>query len=519
MATQNVEFAEALKILAQLAGVTLKRQSGEGPSKRDQYERAMAAALKFFRAQLTASAAARSYSGRRGLDAQTLDDFEIGYAPEMGEALAVQLQKEGCSLADCRSLFLVEQDASGGYFDRFRGRLMFPIRDERGALVAFGGRLLGDGIPKYINSGDTPLYSKRRVLYGLNRAKEAMAKSGRAVLVEGYLDAIACSRAGVPEAVASLGTSMSEDHAKMLRRWCEEVVILYDSDPAGQKAAERATEMLEHEGLRVRIALMPDGEDPDTLLRTLGAEAVREACGKGLSPLDYRIRRIQGALAPKDPQYWTQIAQVLATAPSFLEVETHIVPLAAQYPGLRDPQAAERALRRQIQAARRAMGSGPRAVRRQTAVEMPDRTLNRKEEAVFLALLSEELRPMAFEAMHDDSIFVTDKGAEIARSMVEAFPSGPPSGAPSIWLSQLQPEEIQDEFARLAMRSSGTLTLQTLRHAIAQLQSERDLRSVAPLKHEATSDDEKLREIQERLKKTKSERHELLNERRTQGTN
>ena len=171
MKTQNVPFAEALQLLAAQAGVELtNRPNPQERSERALHLEIMEEALKFFREQLSKSSTAQDYLTRRGIDESTIAEWELGYAPDVGEALAVHLRKKAYALSVCRSLFLVEEDASGGYYDKFRGRLMFPIRDERGDLVAFGGRVLGDGVPKYINSSDTPVYRKSRVLYGLNRA-------------------------------------------------------------------------------------------------------------------------------------------------------------------------------------------------------------------------------------------------------------------------------------------------------------------------------------------------------------
>ncbi|RYG41951.1 DNA primase, partial [bacterium] len=253
MERRNVDFPEALQLLAREANVILPERTGPREPKVD-HNSAMETALAYFREQFERSPLAREYVAGRGMDEATIKTWEMGYAPNVGEALAMYLKRAGISLAVAKEAFLVDEDAGGGYFDKFRGRLMFPIRDERGQLVAFGGRLLTTGHPKYINSGDTPIYRKSRVLYGLNRAREPLGKSRRAVLCEGYLDVIACHRAGVETAVASLGTALAEDQAKLLKRWSDEVVILYDSDDAGRKAALRATDVLVAAGLRVRVA-------------------------------------------------------------------------------------------------------------------------------------------------------------------------------------------------------------------------------------------------------------------------
>ncbi len=366
MKTQNVEFREALEILARAAGVTLEsRGKKQDPSQRELWHTAMNEALAFFREQFEKSEQARSYCEGRSLSKQITDDWEIGYSPDAGDLLAVRLKRKGLPLNECKPLFLVDQDTSGGYFDRFRGRLMFPIRDERGELVAFGGRLLGDGQPKYINSGDTPIYRKSRVLYGLYRARDLLQKQRMAILVEGYLDVIACHRAGLSGALASLGTSLTEEHAKLLKRWCDEVTILYDSDEAGQKATRRAIEVLQADGLRVKVALMPPGDDPDTLLKAGGAGAVNRTIQQSVSPVEYEIHDLKRRLDPSTDLFWAEVNGALAKATN-LEFEKLAPGLAGLYPGIRDPIVAMRALRRDVAKLKRS-GQRPVAPSQRTA--------------------------------------------------------------------------------------------------------------------------------------------------------
>ncbi|MCO5298031.1 MAG: DNA primase, partial [Fimbriimonadaceae bacterium] len=353
MKTRNVEFREALEILAREAGVELEAYKGPTRSERLALEDAMEHAKRFFEAELKRSEAARKYCADRGLDESTLSAWEIGYAPDVGDALAGSLRKEKFELRRCKELFLVEEDASGGYYDKFRGRLMFPIRDEHGKLVAFGGRVLGDGHPKYINSSDTPLYRKSHVLYGMHRAKAAIAKEQQAVLVEGYLDVIACHRAGLETAVASLGTALATEQAKLLGRWCRQAVILYDADEAGKKAADRAADILQEAGLEVRIALMPPGEDPDTLLRTQGAAAVVAAAKGGLKPLAHRIGQLVARSDPHEEAFWSEAFSILAAWRSPLELDEMVVRLAPLYPHTKDPTINQKSIRTGVNEARR----------------------------------------------------------------------------------------------------------------------------------------------------------------------
>lgn len=501
MKRQNVDFVEALRTLAKEAGVTLSR-SPEPNSQRHVHEAAMAEALAFFRDQFERSTVAQEYCAKRGLDPATLAAWEIGYAPDVGEALAVRLKRAGLSLAESRSLFLVDQDAQGGFFDKFRGRLIFPIRDEKGGLVAFGGRLLGDGHPKYINSGDTPLYRKSRVLYGMHRAREVLSKERRAVLVEGYLDVIACHRAGVTGALASLGTALAEEHAKLLRRWCDEVTILYDSDEAGQKAAARSVEVLRAEGLRVRVALMPPGDDPDTLLRTQGAESVQRAVREGLSPLDYRIQAIERRLAPEQEEFWAEVVDALAEARDELELARHVDRLAPRYPGIRDVTRAEKALRQLVtRTRRRRVARGEPNERPVTIVEhrVIRESLTAAEMVVFRAFLSEEFRRTAWVFARATQLFETRVGVELSQAIGSAFASGPPEGPPSAWLDRIEPDELRQSLSDILLDPRGERLSETfVSDSVVLLRERFERRQTQQMRQEGADPNEVFQRIRQR---------------------
>lgn len=481
MRTENVEFAEALQILASKAGVTLGSRKPKDPSLLLTQQSAMREALVFFRQSLQKSSEAKSYCDRRGLDESVREAWEIGYAPDVGDALATYLKKGGLSLALCKTLFLVDEDSSGGYFDKFRGRIMFPIRDERGELVAFGGRVLGDGIPKYINSSDTPLYRKSRVLYGLHRAKQAMGEVRKSVLVEGYLDVIACHRAGVETAIASLGTSMAEDQAKLLKRWSDEVSILYDSDAAGQKAADRAAEMLQAQGMKVRVALMPQGEDPDTLLRTSGAESVRMAVEGGISPLEHKIMSIEKRLDASDDAYWAEVVEALADARTPIELDSHVERIAPKYPGTKDRIHAQKMLRNWVARVRKARktSTGVEAAPLHALVSVrADRPELLSSEATLLkALLSDEHRSQAWSALQDGELVVTPIVAEVTAAIGSLFGEHGPDEAPSIWLAKIEQERLRDILVEVDARDL-VLSKEFIEDAIKVLQRKRLERQV-----------------------------------------
>lgn len=511
MKKRNLEFRDALELLAEEAGVSLQNRGPAVPkSERALQRAAMEEALKFFRDQLSKSASARDYLERRGIPQDVIDHWELGYAPDVGDALASHLKKAGFALPECEALFLVAKDSAGGYFDKFRGRLMFAIRDERGDLVAFGGRILSDGMPKYINSSDTPLYRKSRLLYGMLNAKDALGKEKRAVLCEGYLDVIACHRAGVTGAIASLGTALSEEQAKLLKRWCEEVAILYDSDPAGQKAADRAIEVLQAEGLRVRVASMPVGDDPDTLLKREGPAGVQRAVTGAIRPLEHKVKRLFERSKVEDEDFWTEAAEILATATSEMELDKYIVMLAGQYPGVANPVSAQNALRRQVQAARRRLKSGqapsneakrPVAPRNASAA-----SLHAGEMALFRGFVDEPLRKFSWERIQREDLFFTPVGQEMASAIRTAFPDGPPEGPPVAWVHKIEPADLQAVLQEVqgVLRLNG-LTTAFLEDSVAKLVRDVQQRLMQQLKA-GDLDDTKRSEIYRRIKNLKADK-------------
>lgn len=505
MKTRNVEFVEALRILAEQAGVTLKTQKPEDRSIRMSQRAAMDASQKFFREQLAKSKEAKAYCTSRNLSQDVLDKWEIGYAPDEGQALAINLRKQGFRLAECKQLFLVDGDEEQGYWDKFRGRLIFPIRDERGDLVAFGGRALGDAQPKYINSGETPLYKKRNVLYGMNVAKESMRDKKMAVLTEGYMDVIACHTAGVKTAVASLGTSLTEDHAKLLKRWCESVTVLYDSDKAGQNAAAKSIEILSKEGLRVRIALVPEGKDPDTLLKSAGPAAVQKAAEAGLTPLEYRIHMIEKNHPPESEEFWSEAIAAIAAESSEMERLKFVEDLAPRYPKIHDAQAARGALLRQVQ--KRQVGAPAVTQNEQAAVHTSQersgaRSMISPEVAVFRAIMDEEYRQLTWPLLSEEDFFVTGVARKLAHEVAKSFPEGMPEGPVRQWIEQLELDIAKDVLVSVEQDPRVSfLTPEYVADSVERLRQKGLQREIEALKK--AEGDERDREIYERLKREK----------------
>jgi len=286
MKTQSLTFPEAVRHVAERFGVPLPEEAGEPAQRREPLAAVNAAAAAFYRGELRGSGGARAqaYLRERGLTEETIERFALGWAPGAGEALARHLRAQGLPLDDALTAGLVlrrdRPDGRAGVFDRFRERVMFPITDTSGKVIAFGGRILpgrpagGDPPPKYLNSAESPIFRKGHTLYGLALARDAIRKADRAIVVEGYLDVIALAQAGIGEVVAPLGTALTADQLRLLRRFTETVVACFDGDPAGRRAAARSFPVFLEAGLWGRGAFLPAGEDPDTFVRAQGREAL-----------------------------------------------------------------------------------------------------------------------------------------------------------------------------------------------------------------------------------------------------
>ena len=285
MRAEGLSFPEAVERLAEQAGLQVPKAT---PEDRQRAERqatllgVMEAATLWFGKQLAAAGGrrARDYLDGRGLEEATIARFRLGWAPDSRNGLRAALLKEGFPEALLLEAGLIIRPESGGdAYDRFRGRVMFPIADRRGRVIAFGGRILDDGQPKYLNSPETPLFHKGRVLYGLAQALKAAKDAGEVVVAEGYMDVIAMAQAGIAQAVAPLGTALTEEQMVELWRLAPEPILCFDGDAAGQRAAARAAERalpLLKPGHSFRFALLPAGDDPDSLVRQGGAGALRQ---------------------------------------------------------------------------------------------------------------------------------------------------------------------------------------------------------------------------------------------------
>src|ERR1700719_4838208 len=301
MEVEKVAFPEAIRIVAEKCGIAIPRPKGSSPEERkENQQRTLLVemhreAQTFFVQQLGGTLegkAARAYLEDRGMDNDAIARFGIGYAPSGGDALLRFLKSKYKEPLLIES-GLVSRDQSGGarMYDRFRRRITFPIANDSGKIVAFGCRALGDDQPKYLNSPETPIYSKSNVLYHLDRAKEALRRADFAVLVEGYMDAIAVARAGISNVVASCGTSLAEPQIKLLSRFTKRVIMNYDPDTAGQLATERSISLLLENDFEVKVLALPGKADPDKFIREQGAEAYLKVLKESPPYVDYLIAR------------------------------------------------------------------------------------------------------------------------------------------------------------------------------------------------------------------------------------
>ncbi|MBL8976874.1 MAG: DNA primase [Gemmatimonadetes bacterium] len=289
----GMDYPTAVREVARKTGIVIPESSArQGPDPREPLFQAVAVAHDWFARQLTESAEAedaRRYLVGRGLDLETLGPQELGYAPR-GAAFQTAMTQLGLDPKLLLEAGLLAQREDGTIIPRFRGRLLFPIHDLRGRVVGFGGRLLGPGEPKYLNSPESPVFHKGGTLYNLHAAKNTIRKEGVVIIVEGYFDVLRLVLAGVEQVVAPLGTALTAEQAAILKRFAPQAILLLDSDTAGLKATFRAAdELLRHE-VRVRVATMPPGEDPDTLVQKGGAEALEPILRDAVDVMERKIQ-------------------------------------------------------------------------------------------------------------------------------------------------------------------------------------------------------------------------------------
>jgi DNA primase len=306
MKMSDMSFPEAVRHLAGKTGViiperVLTRHEKESSSLRNEVSRVNKMAAAYFSKNLFSQAGkeARDYLRKRGIQDEVIKEFGLGYALDGWRHLRDYFEKAGISLNLVKQSGLLIPKANGGgsFYDRFRRRLIFPIEDVGGSVIAFGGRIIGDGEPKYLNTSESPVYIKGRNLYGLNRTKEDIRKRGYVILVEGYFDLITLWASGIRNVIATLGTALTRDHVDLLRRYTSHVVAVFDPDEAGKKALTRSIELFLSGNMHAKCVVLPDGYDPDQYLRAHGKESFMKIIDNAQSVVDYYIENVIGRVA------------------------------------------------------------------------------------------------------------------------------------------------------------------------------------------------------------------------------
>ncbi len=292
----HMSFVEAVEELASMLGLEVPREEGAAPARsNDDLYAVLRQAGSFYQEQLKNSPAAVDYLKGRGLTGQIAVDFAMGYAPDAWDQLLKELGNDSQQQRQLLMTGMLIEREGGGFYDRFRGRIMFPIRDARGRIIGFGGRVLGDGEPKYLNSPETPLFKKGQALYGLFEARQALRDIPRLLVVEGYMDVVGLAQHGIAYAVATLGTATTVQHLKQLFRVTNQVIFCFDGDRAGRIAAWRALENAlpeMREGRDIRFLFLPEGEDPDSLVRHEGRETFEQRFDHATPLSEYLVQHL-----------------------------------------------------------------------------------------------------------------------------------------------------------------------------------------------------------------------------------
>ncbi|NQT53918.1 DNA primase [bacterium] len=420
---EHVDFAESVRIVAGIVGVTIPEQRGGqgGPSKETKtrlYQLQAWAAAFFVRClnERPEGEAARQYLAGRGFDKQTLDAWSVGYAPDSWDALNRAASQAGYTESELLASGLVSRkEGSSHYYDRFRNRVMFPIWDLQGREIGFGARALGDDEVKYLNSPETPLFHKGRTLYGLDKARDAVETARRIVVTEGYTDALMCHQQGVPLAVATLGTALTREHVRELRRFADTVVLVFDADQAGENAVDRSLEVFADSDLDVRVVTVAEGMDPCEFLLEHGAAAflklIEGAPGIFETKLGFASRRFGTDTVSGRARALDDVLASIVLVSNAAKADLLLQEVAAHL-GV-DVAAARRRLHERQSRART-----PKAARREVRSEVP---LDPVERGVVEAVIAaSELVPCVLDRVSLDD-FADDRVRRILQECIDLY--------------------------------------------------------------------------------------------------
>ncbi|MBS7361955.1 MAG: DNA primase [Oscillospiraceae bacterium] len=465
---ENLDYLEAVRMLADRAGMALPEDGFDDSmaKRRTAVLEANRAAAKFFHAELMSERGreALDYFLGRGLTIETIRHFGLGYAPDDWRALKNHLNQKGFDdtlLENANLLRRSEKNGKVNYYDNFRNRIMFPIIDPRGNVIAFGGRVMDDSKPKYINTSDTLVYKKSNGVFALNFAKNG--NDGKLIVAEGYMDVIALHQAGFTNAIACLGTALTKEQANLLSRYAKEVLISYDSDEAGQKATARAINIFSSTGLEVRVLRLSGGKDPDEIIRKYGAQRFRDIIEGAANDTEYRILRArEGIDISSDDgklKFLSLAADILAELSSPIEVDIYASRLA------RELDVDKTALTAQVKYRRENFVRRRKAEREREQQRMlmsgvssknPERSANlraaKAEETIIASLMR---NPDFYQKLKDEispDDFVTALNRRIFTVVTDRVSQGG-SAEPFFLSSSFTPDEM-DEVTRLFRQSS-----------------------------------------------------------------
>ncbi len=333
MKMENLDFIESVKLLARRANIEINRtESLENikkyiKEKNLYYEINRKAGLYFYDNLTKQPNLALKYLSERGITAKTLASFGLGYSIDSWNNLMLYLQKEGYNLDDIQKCGLIRSNKSDGYYDYFRNRIMFPIFNIKGDVTGFGGRVIDDSMPKYLNSPETLVFNKSNILYGLNFARKNI-RNKQIILVEGYMDVIALHQAGFKNAVATLGTSLTGYQGRLLKKYCDEIIVCFDGDEAGIKATMRNLDILNKVDCQFRIMVLPDNKDPDDFIKLHGRDKFQEHIGKSMGLIDYKIfltkNKYPGDTIEDRAQLAKEVSSIIKDIKSPVEREAYI---------------------------------------------------------------------------------------------------------------------------------------------------------------------------------------------------
>ena len=521
MRRDGLDFREALERLAERAGVELSERTAAEDRHRKRLRDALEAAIAWYREvllQAHQAERAREYLAERGFSAETLERFSIGFAPNTWDALTKRLRERGFSEGELSGAGLASPSSRGGVYDRFRGRIIIPIRDASGRPIGLGGRIMpGAEGPKYLNSPATPLFDKSRTLYAIDQAKASIRREKLAVIVEGYTDVMAAHQAGFTNVVASLGTALTQGQVELANRYADAVALAYDVDVAGEAATQRG--LLEELGpivSKVRVIRIPAGKDPDELIRT-DPEGWRTAVAEAEELLPYFMQRAAAEVDMRGPQgrsgYTRRMLDLLRRIPDRVEQDSY-VPRLAQLAGID-----ERVLRDELANGGRPIAVRPVASETPDALEGPQLSTPERE-ALGLMLMN----PGLTAELHDtDRLpFRDESGAALARAWgaaVAAAPDGRPGleafvAALDVGTAGLARALLASLRAR-GVRPDPETDRESLRVSLVRMSVERveerlaDLESlIRAASDEAESND--LRELERQFQELTQEREQLV---------